>query len=87
MFLSVLTATMAKKKLTEEETLKAIGEKLKSLRINKGYSSYEKFAWDNDINRIQYYRMEKGANMTIKSLKKALDGLEITLEEFFKGFE
>jgi len=78
---------MAKKKLTEEETLKAIGEKLKSLRINKGYTSYEKFAWDNDINRIQYYRMEKGANVTIKSLKKALDALDISLEEFFKGMD
>lgn len=77
---------MAKKKLTPEETLIAIGEKLKTLRINKGYTSYEKFAWDNDINRVQYFRMEKGSNVTIKSLKKALDALDVTLEEFFKGF-
>lgn len=76
---------MAKKKITPEETLLAIGEKLKKIRIEKGYSSYEKFAWDNDINRIQYYRMEKGANITIKSLLKALNALGLTLEEFFKG--
>lgn len=56
---------MAKKKLTPEETLLAIGERLKALRIEKGFSSYEKFAWDNEINRVQYYRMEKGANITI----------------------
>ena len=78
---------MAKKKLTPEETLLAIGERLKTLRIEKGFSSYEKFAWDNEINRVQYYRMEKGANITIKSLLKVLVVYGMTLEEFFKGIE
>lgn len=78
-----LTHPMAKKKLTTEETLLAIGERLKTLRIEKGYSSYEKFAWDNEINRVQYYRMEKGANITIKSLLKVLEVHDLSLEEFF----
>lgn len=61
-----------------------IGKKLKILRLQKGYSSYEVFAWDNEIPRIQYWRMEKGTNFTITSLLRVLDVHNITLEEFFK---
>jgi hypothetical protein len=64
-----------------------IGEKLKKLRIDKGYTSYENFAWDNDIGRIQYWRLEKGTNFTIKSLLKVIDVHKMTLEEFFKGIK
>ena len=64
-----------------------IGEKLKKLRIEKGYTSYENFAWDNDIGRIQYWRLEKGTNFTIKSLLKVIDVHKISLEEFFKGIQ
>lgn len=76
---------MAKKKLTDDEVLFNVGEKLKKLRIEKGYTSYEKFAWDTDISRVQYYRMEKGANITIKSLLKVLAVHNLSLEEFFQG--
>jgi hypothetical protein len=60
------------------------GEKLRQIRISKGYSSYEFFAWENKISRIQYYKMEKGSNFTMKSLLRVLDALEITPQEFFK---
>ena len=60
-----------------------IGKKLKELRIQKGYSSYEIFAWDNEIPRVQYWRMEKGTNFTIKTFLRILDAHQITLEEFF----
>ncbi len=76
---------MAKKKVTEEETLQLIGERLKALRLEKGYQSYEQFAWDNEINRVQYWRMEKGVNVTIKSLLIVLAVHKLSLEEFFKG--
>ena len=64
-----------------------IGNRLKELRLEKGYSSYETFAWDNEIPRIQYWRMEKGTNFTISSLLRILDAHQISLEEFFEGFE
>lgn len=64
-----------------------IGQKLKSLRLAKGYTSYEVFAWDNEIPRIQYWRMEKGTNFTIASLLRVLDAHNITLEEFFKDIK
>lgn len=57
----------------DDELLEKIGEKLKQLRIDAGYTSYEKFAWDNDINRTQYWKIEKGkTNLTLKSLMKVL---------------
>ena len=63
-----------------------IAEKIKELRIAAGYSSHENFAWDNDINRVQYWRMEKGANITIKTLLVILDIHKISLADFFKDF-
>lgn len=67
--------------------IKAVGQKLKTLRKEKGYSSYENFAWDNEINRVQYHRLEKGENFTMKSLIKILDIHKISLKEFFDDFE
>ena len=31
-----------------------IGKSIKNLRINAGYKSYEVFAWENNLSRIQY---------------------------------
>ena len=64
-----------------------IGAKLKALRIKKGYTSYENFAFDNDLPRMQYWRMEKGINFTIKNLIKILDIHNVSLNEFFNVSE
>ena len=64
-----------------------MAEKLKRLRIAKGYSSYEKFAYQNDINRVQYYRVERGQNITIKTLLKILDIHKISLSDFSKDID
>ncbi|RAR71516.1 helix-turn-helix transcriptional regulator [Flavobacterium aciduliphilum] len=60
-----------------------IATKLKKLRIEKGYTSYENFAHQHDLSRIQYWRMEKGTNFTIKNLLKILEIHQISLEDFF----
>lgn len=70
-----------------EKRLIKIGEYLRDLRIKAGYKSYENFAFDNEINRVQYGRMEKGANITLASLFRVLDIHKITLEDFFKGLK
>ncbi len=70
-----------------EKRLIKIGERLRELRKKMGYKSYENFAFDNEINRVQYGRMEKGANITLASLLKVLDIHKITLEDFFKGLK
>lgn len=71
-----------------EEILKKIGDKLRELRIQKGYSSYETFAFDNDLPRMQYWRIEKGeTNVTIKSLLKILNIHNTSLKDFFEDFK
>jgi transcriptional regulator with XRE-family HTH domain len=64
-----------------------ISNKIKELRIQKGYSSHEAFAWDNNLNRVQYWRIEKGSNITLKTLLAILDIHGISLSAFFKDIE
>ncbi|HRK52769.1 MAG TPA: helix-turn-helix domain-containing protein [Cyclobacteriaceae bacterium] len=75
--------------MKEEEVLsnllKRIGRKLKELRKKKGYTSHEDFAFDHDIPRVQYWRLEKGqTNLTMKSLVKLLAIHKLSVEEFFQ---
>lgn len=68
----------------EKVILEKIGNKLRKLRIKKGYKSHEIFAYDNEISRVHYWRIEKGVtNITIKSLLKVLSIHNITLKDFF----
>lgn len=82
---------MAKKTTGEKKKLDSrimkIADKLERMRIEKGYTSYENFAIEFGISRMQYWRMEKGTNFTFESLLKILDAHKITLEEFFKDFD
>lgn len=71
----------------QEKRLKKTGERLRDLRKAAGYKSYENFAFDHEINRVQYGRMEKGANFTIGSLLKVLEVHKISLEDFFTGIK
>ena len=78
------------KKGTEKKIvarIQKIADKLRKMRIEKGFTSYEHFAWDNEIGRQQYWRIEKGRNFTMQTLLKILDIHKITLEEFFKGMD
>lgn len=74
--------------LKREETLKKLGARIRELRIEKGHSSYEYFAYENDISRSQFGKYEKGADIRFSTLIKIINGLGMTLEEFFgKGFK
>lgn len=64
-----------------------IAKKLEQIRIERGYTSYENFAIEFDISRMQYWRMEKGTNFTFQSLLKILDAHKISLAEFFNDFK
>lgn len=78
---------MKKQPLISDKRIKAIGKRLRQLRVEKGYSSYDFFAWEHKIPRMQYLNMEQGKNFTMKSLIRVLDAHEISLEEFFKGLK
>lgn len=80
-----LLCTMEKERESRDPRIKAIAARLKELRRLKGYTSYETFAFDHDLPRMQYWRMEKGVNFTMESLLKILDAHGIGLEEFFGG--
>ncbi|SER91143.1 helix-turn-helix domain-containing protein [Pedobacter rhizosphaerae] len=72
----------------EKRLLINLANRIKSLRIEKGYSNYEHFANDSGISRTQYGRYEQGDNLKFLTLCKVLDGLGITLKEFFsEGFD
>ncbi|KFF14111.1 DNA-binding protein [Chryseobacterium soli] len=61
---------------------------LKELRIAKGYSSYEYFAYDHNISRAQYGRYEKGEDLRFSTLAKIINAFGITMSEFFsEGFD
>jgi len=66
-----------------DERIFKIAKRIKQLRIDKGYGSHEFFAWEHKIPRVQYWRMEKGTNFTIRTLLRILDAHDLTLKEFF----
>ena len=79
---------MAKKDPYIQEKLDSLGKRFKELRLDKGYSNYEQFAFDNEIPRTQYGRYEKGSDLRFSSLLKVLKAMDVSLEEFFsKGFD
>ena len=65
-----------------------VGERLKQLRKEKGYTNHEVFANDIDMTRSQYWEYESGKkNISIYNLKRILESLDVSLEEFFSdGF-
>ena len=72
----------------EEQFLTELGTRLRQLRKEKGYSSHEKFAYQSDINRTLYGSYERGEHdMRVLTLLKLLKALDVTLEEFFEGFD
>ncbi len=64
-----------------------VAKKLEKIRKEKGFTSYENFAIEFGISRMQYWRMEKGTNFTFESLLKILDAHQMTLAEFFEDFD
>lgn len=81
---------MAKKTTTAKDLdprIQQIAKKLERIRKAKGYTSYENFAIDKGLPRMQYWRMEKGTNFQFESLLKILDAMEISLAEFFGEFK
>lgn len=73
--------------LLPDKRLVLIGDKIKKLRIEAGYTSSESFANQYDLSRVHYWRIEKGSNITIESLIKILDIHKISLLEFFNSTE
>ena len=79
--------TQRRKNPPSEEILK-LGKRIKQLRIKKGYTSYEYFAYENNFSRTQFGRYEQGEDLRFSSLVKVVKAFGMTLEEFFsEGFD
>ena len=82
--------TKKNNKVDKQKQLEVVllAKRIKELRLKKGYSNYEFFAYDNEIPRAQYGRYEKGEDLRFTSLLKVIKALGVTPKEFFsKGFE
>jgi len=65
-----------------------LAKRIRELRIEKGYTNYEYFAFDHELPRAQYGRYEKGEDLRFTSLLKIIRAFNMSPEEFFsKGFE
>ncbi len=68
--------------------LAKLGKRIKDLRIEKGYTNYEHFAYESGISRTQYGKYEIGDNLKFLTLVKILKAMNVSLTEFFaEGFE
>jgi transcriptional regulator with XRE-family HTH domain len=66
-------------------TYKAIANRLKELRKAKGYKNYEHIAFELNMSRSAYWRLESGANFELKTLIRICILFKISLAEFFEG--
>ncbi|RLJ31165.1 helix-turn-helix transcriptional regulator [Chryseobacterium indologenes] len=79
---------MEEKEFLKDEVLQKLGKRIKQIRIAKGYSSYEYFAYEHNISRAQYGRYEKGEDLRFSTLAKVIHAFGMTMDEFFsEGFE
>ena len=71
----------------QEGLLKALGERIRELRANLGYSQ-EAFADRCEVHRTFMGSIERGeTNLSFQNLAKEANGLGITLAELLSGVE
>lgn len=78
---------MEKNKKEKDDEVIKLGKRIKQLRLGGGHSSYENFAYENNISRSQWGKYERGENLRFSSLVKACKALDISLEDFFSGWD
>lgn len=79
---------MATVKKEKSKQVLQLAKRIKQLRIAKGYSSQETFAYDNDYTLSYYSRLERGEDIRFSSLVKVCDALNVDLKTFFStGFD
>ena len=71
-----------------EQQLEQFGKRVRALRKVKGFTSAEKFAYQNEINRVQYGRYENGSDLRLSSFFNLMFALDISPADFFsEGFD
>lgn len=68
-------------------TLKNLGRNIRTIRKDKGLSQ-ENLALEAEVDRAYLGRVERGErNITILSLTKITEALDVSLSQLFKGVE
>lgn len=70
---------------TEKEYFKRLGARLKYYRLLRGYTNYEAFANEFDFPRSTYGKYERGTNITLLTLNRILEALQVDYDEFHQG--
>lgn len=73
-----------------DDFLQQLSKRIKKIRKEKGFNSYELFAYDIEISRAGMSKYEAGTfdDIRMRTLLKIIDGLEMTVKEFFAdGFD
>lgn len=75
------------KKQKPKEVL-LLAKRIKQLRQDKGYTSQETFAYDNNYTLSYYSRIERGEDIRFTSLVRVSKALGVSLKTLFmEGFE
>ena len=70
--------------------LQKLSKRIKKIRKDKGFKSYELFAYDIEISRAGMSKYEAGTfdDIRMRTLLKIIDGLELSPRIFFsEGFD
>lgn len=73
--------------ISDKEELDKLAHRIKQLREQIGYKSYETFAYEKGLPRAQYGRYEKGENMKYLNLLKVIRALGVSPADFFAEFK
>ena len=77
-----------RKELNVEEQLQKLAKRIQQLRIEKGYTSQETFAYEKNLPRAQYGRYENGKDLRFTSLVRVINAMDMSMAEFFsEGFD
>lgn len=77
---------MARTKKAKDPRLVSIGEGLRKLRKERNFTSYYEAAHAMRFTPSQYWRYERGANITLSTLLAILDYHEISLQDFIEKY-
>lgn len=73
--------------MKSELALKKIGARLRQIRKEKGFSNYEYFAYQFDLNKRTVGKIETGKNFEMETLLRILEILNVSPSDFFEGIE
>ncbi len=71
------------------KSIQQIAKRLKEIRLEKGYTNAEIYAYEHKLSRTLYARYERAdSDMRITSLFKILEHIKVPVADFFgKGFD